>query len=350
MHAGQVAGQHRYLLVLRHLLVHRIGNSAAGQGSAQRLGDVRGPQRLSRKGANYLLRHGKTNFDEGALAHDCLAAVEQHGLVPEEVFSGLLEGATRHDHGEMVAVLKGMVEAFIQRSRPSARWDEAIGSVLDVYLGAAPPEFSYQDQSFTAKSFAAHVGFDPDQYVGLTSYTHHPFGESFVLEVPDNSSSGAFVNRPIDDLLEIVDRSLAAGFSVVWDGDVSERGFQARNGIAVWPAEGNNDFATRPGDEAAVTQEQRQASLEDFSTGEEHLMHLVGTARDQRGTKYYIIKNSWGEVGDHKGFLYMSENYFRAKTVAITVHRDALDAESATMTPTSGSGAASSSSSGTSQR
>lgn len=278
---------------------------------------------------NFILRQGKTNFGEGAMAHDLFRSFDEHGIVPDEVYTGLVDGATTHDHGELEGVLLGLAETYSKRRPPGANWDEVINAVLDVYLGKAPQEFSYQGQTYTPQSFAESLGISGDDYVGLTSYTHHPFGAPFALECPDNFAGGQFENMPIDDLVAAIDQALAQGYSVVWDGDVSEKGFLMNNGVAVLPAEGSAEFAKAPGPEQAVTQEMRQQTFENFSTAEEHLMHLVGLAKDQNGNKYYIIKNSWGELGNHKGFLYMSENYLRLKTVAVTMHRDALPAKKA---------------------
>ncbi len=271
---------------------------------------------------NYILRQGKTNFGEGAMAHDLMSAVSEHGIVPEEVYSGLIGGEKKHDHGELESVLQAIAETYAKCRAPSANWHPVVDAVLDIYLGKAPSEFSYRGVTYTPASFAEYLGFKKENYIDITSYTHHPFGESFTLEVPDDFSGGPFLNVPIDDLIATIDRAIENGYSVAWDGDVSEKGFIMGNGIAVLPADDNHDFANKPGAEMTVTQEMRQKTFEDFSTGEEHLMHLVGIAKDQNGAKYYIIKNSWGEIGSQKGYLYMSEAYARLKTVAITVHRD----------------------------
>ncbi len=277
------------------------------------------------KGQNYLLRQGKTNFGEGALAHDFIRAAGRYGMVPDEVYSGLQNNMTAHDHSEMAGVLEAVIKKYTENRRPSSRWREVFNGIMDVYLGPAPTEFSYQGKTYTPKSFAQELGFDPHNYISLTSYTHHPFGESFPLEIPDNFSSGQFLNVPIDDLVATIDNAIANGYSVAWDGDVSERGFSQQNGLAVLPKNPNRGdlFQTR-GEEMEVTQDMRQETLLNFTTTDDHLMHLVGIARDPDGKKYYIIKNSWGPVGKHQGLLYMSEAYVRLKTVAILIHKDAM--------------------------
>ena len=277
------------------------------------------------KANNYIMRQGKTNFSEGALAHDFIRAASRHGMVPNSVYTGLEDGAKGHNHSEMVKVLEGMVEGLAEQKTLSEKWPDALDGVMDVYIGSAPTEFSYEGKTYTPTSFAKEVGFDADNYVNLTSYTHHPFGRSFALEIPDNFSSGQFQNMPIDDLVAAIDNAIANGYTVAWDGDVSERGFSRTNGLAILPKEpGRRDVFKVRGEELAVDQKMRQSTLGNRSTTDDHLMHLVGIAKDADGKKYYLIKNSWGDVGKHNGYLYMSEPYLRLKTVAILMHKDAM--------------------------
>lgn len=277
------------------------------------------------KAKNYVLRQGKANFSQGSLAHDVLRTISAHGLIPESAFTGLAEGDEVYDHSELEAGLKGFLDGVISTKRPSSHWMPAVKSILDNYLGTCNTEFSYEGKSYNPKSFAKMLGFSSDNYVNLTSFTHHPFNSSFILEIPDNYSNGSFYNLPLAEFTGAVDKALKEGYSVAWDGDVSESGFSAREGIAVLPSESNReDLFTKPGDEIAVTQALRQENFETYSTTDDHLMHVVGIAKNQDGTKYYIIKNSWGEVGPYNGFIYMSEAYFKMKTVSVTLHKDAL--------------------------
>ncbi len=276
------------------------------------------------KAHNFLRRQGKTNFGEGALAHDYIRAASEHGLVPESVYDGLEQGQTKHDHAEMFSVLEGMLNGLVKRRRLSDRWPVAFDSVTSAYLGESPTEFSRDGKTFSPKSFAEHLSFDAKDYVNITSFSHRPFGESFVLEIPDNFSSGLFHNMPIDDLVATIDHAIESGYTVAWDGDVSERGFSKSKGIAVLPAKGRDDFLKVPGEEIQVDQAMRQSTFEAHSTTDDHLMHLTGIAHDQHGNKYYLIKNSWGSVGDQDGYIYMSEAYVRLKTIAILVHKDAV--------------------------
>ncbi len=277
------------------------------------------------KARNYILRQGKANFSQGSLSHDLIAASRKHGMVPEVVYSGMLGDQKKHDHSEMEAVLKGILDGVLKQKRPSDKWQNAFEAVLDVYLGPEPANFTYDGRQFTPESFASDMSLDPGQYVNITSYTHHPFYESFILEIPDNYSNGAYYNVPVDELQAIVDNALLQGYSVAWDGDVSEKGFSARKGIAVLPEDvKREDLFEEPGTELAVDQALRQKTFENFSTTDDHLMHFTGIAKDQKGTRYYLTKNSWGEISPYKGYLYMSEPYFRLKTVAVMVHKDAI--------------------------
>jgi len=277
------------------------------------------------KAQNYVLRQGKANFSQGSLSHDLMRVVGERGVVPESIYSGMLEGEKKHNHSEMEAVLKGMLDGVLKQKRLSKKWKVAFENVIDVYLGEMPEQFSYKGKKHDATSYAKAMGLDADNYVNITSFTHHPFYKSFVLEIPDNYSNGSFYNLPIEDVQAIVNNALDKGYSVAWDGDVSEKGFSAKNGIAVVSTDSEReDLFTNPGKEVSVTQEMRQDQFESYSTTDDHLMHLTGTAKDKNGTKYYLIKNSWGEVSEYKGYLYMSETYLKLKTVAILVHKDAL--------------------------
>lgn len=274
---------------------------------------------------NYVLRKGKANFSQGALGHDFLNSAQRYGLVPEEIFDGRDSGKTAHDHGEMEEVMKGFLDAVVNRSKLSLKWKPASDRILDVYLGRSPKRFKYRDRSYTPLEFSKSLEFDADDYLSITSFNHHPFYDDFVLEVPDNFSNGSFYNLPINQLTSIIDDAIKNGFSVAWDGDVSEKGFSSYHGIAVLPKNpSRRDVFTRPGEEVKASQAMRQKELMTLQTTDDHLMHLVGISRDTAGNKYYVIKNSWGEVGKHKGFIHMSEAYVRAKTVAIIVHKDAV--------------------------
>lgn len=280
------------------------------------------------KANNYVLRQGKANFSQGSLNHDVLRALEMGGAIPESVYAGLKTGETVHDHSEMELALKGLLDGVIEHGKLSTKWRGAVERVLDEYMGSVPEEFTYQGKTYTPADFARELGINAEDYVTLTSFSHHPFYESFILEIPDNYSNGSYYNIPLDELEAIVDYALANGYTVAWDGDVSEKGFSAKEGLALVPMNEKSEFLFKqPEAEQAVTQESRQIAFESYATTDDHLMHLVGIAMDQNANKYYITKNSWGEVSAYKGFLHMSEAYFRLKTVGIMVHKDAIPAE-----------------------
>ncbi|HFA47421.1 MAG TPA: aminopeptidase [Bacteroidetes bacterium] len=277
------------------------------------------------KAMNYLLRQGKAQFSQGGLAHDVINAYREAGAVPESAYSGLQDGQSRHDHGEMAVALKGMLDALVKQKTISEKWRLAFVAIMDAYLGTPPPEFEYQGKQYTPQSFASTLGINPDDYVSFTSYTHHPFDEEVVLEIPDNYSNGSYFNVPFEDIIAITDHAVEKGYSVAWDGDVSEKGFSSRNGIAVLPANAErSDLFENPGEELSVDQALRQRTFQNYSTTDDHLMHITGVAKDQRGTKYYYTKNSWGDISPFQGYVYMSEPYFRLKTVGILVNKAAV--------------------------
>ena len=280
------------------------------------------------KAMNYLLRQGKANFSQGSLSHDLMRIMKKGGVIPESVYDGLADGDKRHNHSEMEAVLKGFMDGVLKSKNPSNKWKEAFDGILDAYMGSCPETFEFDGKNTTPVQLAKELGLDADDYVSLTSFTHHPFYKKFILEIPDNYSNGHFYNVPISELMDAIDAAVEKGYTVAWDGDVSEKGFNAKEGIAVLPVDsGREDLFTEPGEEMEVTQEIRQEYFENFKTTDDHLMHIVGKAKDKKGTEYYIIKNSWGEISPYKGYLYMSRAYVEMKTVAVMLHQDVLSAK-----------------------
>lgn len=277
------------------------------------------------KALNYILRHGKANFSQGSLSHDLMRMVSKVGVVPQGAYKGKREFDSGYDHSEMEAGMKGFLDGVSKSKQLSPKWMDALNGIMDVYMGPVPNTFNYKGKDFTPLEFAQELGINGEDYVSYTSFTHHPFGEEFILEIPDNYSNGSFNNVSLNDLLSIAHHAIDNGFSIAWDGDVSEKGFSAENGIAVLPKDpSREDLFTKIGDELNVTQEVRQANFMNYNTTDDHLMHLVGKAKDKSGNTYFIIKNSWGEISEHKGFLYMSEAYFKMKTIAIMLHKDGV--------------------------
>lgn len=286
------------------------------------------PQKIE----NYVRLHGNTVLGQGSLGQDVLRAVKLYGIMPEAAYPGRRYGAERHDHSELHGVLRGALDALVENRAITPVWPDAVEGILDAYLGELPGRFDFDGKSYTPRSFLDAFEFDPGDYVELTSFTHHPFDAWVALEIPDNWARNRSYNVGVDELMSVLDRAIEGGFSVAWDGDVSERSFCHSKGVALWPVrawderdeEERGALCERPEAEVRVTQESRQRGFDDYTSSDDHLMHIVGTARDQNGTRYYITKNSWGETGSREGYVYMSESYVRAKTISILVHRNAL--------------------------
>ena len=260
---------------------------------------------------NYL-RQGKGNLGEGSLSHDWMKVFSEAGIVPDEVYTGLNYGSPTHNHGELNDFINAVAAVPVQRKKESDQYLTIIDAILDTYLGKVPETFTYKGVSYTPKSFAASLGINPSDYVEITSFTHFPFYTLGLLEIHDNWRMERFYNVTLDELIGTLDYSLNSGYTVAWDGDVSETGFSHKKGVATIP-------------EAVVTQESRQSGYENFSTTDDHLMHITGISKDQNGVKYYITKNSWGtERNSFGGYLNMSENYVRAKTLFIMVNKSAI--------------------------
>ncbi len=294
---------------------------------------------------NYL-RRGKGNLGPGSLAHDWMRVFSEYGIVPDEVYTGLNYGSPTHNHSELQAFINAVAAVPVERRNESNQYHTIVNAVLDTYLGKFPESFTYKGATYTPKSFAASLGINPNDYVEITSFTHFPFYTQGIVEVPDNWAMARFYNVPLDELIEIMDYSFKNGYTVNWDGDVSESGFSHQNGYAIVsanqaPERGSMTDRQRlerapqqgaatqtvqsPGPELKVTQEIRQAGYESFSTTDDHLMHLTGVVKDQNGTKYYKTKNSWGtDRNAFGGYLNMSESFVRAKTIFIMVHKNAI--------------------------
>ncbi len=304
---------------------------------------------LDRLNDNYL-RRGKGNVSQGSLAHDWLRVFANQGIVPEEVYNGINYGGTSHNHSEMLAFLSAVSEVPVKLRNQSEQYHTVVNSILDTYLGEVPENFTYKGKSYSPLSFSEELGINADDYVEITSFSHFPFYTQGTLEVPDNWTHDKFYNLPIDELIEVQDYALENGYTVNWDGDVSEKGFSHGNGVAINPdIMKTEDFSgtdrarfedmtpanrlaevfkyQKPFPEINVTQDIRQAGYEAFKTTDDHLMHLTGIVKDQDGTKYYTTKNSWGTGRNaYNGYLHMSESYVKAKVIFIMVHKDAIPA------------------------
>ncbi len=284
------------------------------------------------KAMKYLLYQGKHQFGPGALSHDVMNAVERFGLLPQSVYDGQPGASGRHDHGELDDLLEGMVQSALEQAGElSPQFMESVEAVLDVYLGELPEEFTYEGQTYTPASFRDAMGLDPANYMELTSFLHHPLHRSFVLEVPDNFSNGLYLNVTLDELVEATVHALEAGYSVAWDADVSNAGFDFRKGVAFALQEDDAldgwDWSAPLPAEMEVTEASRQRGFESLSTTDDHLMHFVGVAeREVNGApqRFFILKNSWGTNNPFEGRQFVSEAYFRQYTIGVMLHRDGL--------------------------
>lgn len=287
------------------------------------------------KAQNFLFRQGKANFSQGSLSHDVIRAYDMVGILPESAYSGLVGDKEKHNHGRLETALKTYLKGLITKRSVPEDWRDRVNEILDEHLGAVPESFTHEGRTYTPETFTESLGLKTSDYVTLTSFTHHPFYSNFILEIPDNYSNGDYYNLPLEELVRATDNAVTEGYTVVWDGDVSEPFFLHNGGIAFSPkGDVKMDEATKNAidsgkilEEVEVDQELRQKGFESFNTTDDHLMHIVGIAKDDKGNIFYKTKNSWGDSNLHKGYLYMSAAYFQLKTVAVMVHKDAIPAD-----------------------
>lgn len=288
------------------------------------------------KAVNYLRMHGSLNYGDGGLGHDAVNMYGKYGAMPEEAYTGLNFGNDENEFAEMQGVLKGMLDALLKApngGKLTPAWRIAFNGVLDAYLGAVPAEFTYDGKSYTAQSFADQVvKLDANDYVEFISGTDGPYYTKSMLLVPDNWMYQPAWNVPVEDMTSIIDNALRAGYTVAWGGDVSEPTFSWKNGVAFTTMEDAEkltkaermELFKSPQPEPVITAEMRQTAYDNFATTDDHGMQLTGIAQDQNGKEWYIVKNSWGETNDHKGYLYMSKAYVQYKTTAFMVNKKAV--------------------------
>ncbi len=268
----------------------------------------------------YLRYHGHAGFSQGALSHDFFYVLKKYGMMPEEIYSGKMNG-TSHNHVELEKSLKNYLDSIVSKPIIPKDWSIRFDQILDSFLGACPPVFQYENAIYNASTYGASLGVYADDYIGLTSYTHHPYYSFFDLEIPDNYSHGQYLNVPMEQLIEAIVFSLNNGYTIEWDGDVSEPGFARKGGAATLLNQIINDTNSI---EIIPTQELRQSTFDSHETTDDHLMHITGMATDQKGTRYFITKNSWGDKAGINGYIYMSENYVKLKTLSIFIHKNQI--------------------------
>lgn len=282
------------------------------------------------KALNYIRRQGAARFDEGGLGHDVIHAMATYGIMPESAYSGLINGQMQHNHTELVAELRSYLDSLLKVKRPIPdNWQERVTAILDQHLGKPPASFEYNGHTYTPLTFAKEVvKFDPADYAFFTSFSHHPFYQSFVVEVPDNFSNGAYYNVPLNELISLTKTAIQNGYTVMWDADASNRGWMPGKGYALAPAEDapimgstiDPDQQERPN-----SQEYRQRLYEELVTQDDHLMHITGLGKSPKGKDFFIVKNSWGTNGPLGGYVNVSEPYFAINTITIIVPKAALD-------------------------
>lgn len=277
------------------------------------------------KAQDFVRYHGKLNFGEGGQAHDVLNQIKKYGFVTQQAYPGNEYDPGNYKHSELDKILNAILDVVITKpnKKLTSVWFKAYQAVLDTYLGVVPAKIEVNKKIVTPQGFVKEEKFNIDDYVELTSFTHHPMYEKVILEVPDNWSHDYYYNLPLDEFIEVMNSALKSGYTFVWDGDVGYKGFSHKNEVAIVP-KGEIVF-TSPQEEKDVSADYRQLEFDNLTTTDDHLMHITGLAEDQKGTMYYKTKNSWGDdSNDLGGYLYMSESYMRLNTIAIMVHKDAI--------------------------
>ena len=300
------------------------------------------------RAVKYVRLDGDLRFGPGSSCQDVLAVIKEEGIVPESVYSGMNYGTELPEQSEMDAVLAAYVKAVASNPNRtlSTAWLRGFDGILDAYLGEIPESFSYEGKTYTPQSFVESLGLNLDDYVTITSYTHHPMWSQFAVEVQDNWRWPLSYNVPIEDLTRIIDNALENGYTVAWGGDVTEDGF-TRDGLGIaydmdkvrsmsgtdadrWFQLSKTEKKTMADSlgvnipEIVPTQEMRQTAFDNWETTDDHGMHIYGVAKDQNGREYYMVKNSWGEFGDYKGTWYMTKNFVAYKTMDYMVNKNAI--------------------------
>lgn len=300
------------------------------------------------KAEKYIRMDGKINFGQGGAFHDIPLVIKNFGIVPNDIYTGNYNSEKGYNHDAMFTeyetFMNGVLGKIASPSGVDLSWKNDFKGLLDKNLGKDVQEFQWDGKKYTPSSYAASLGLNMDNYISITSFTNHPMYQKCQLEIPDNWAWGDSYNVSLDDLFSVTEEALKNGYTVAWGADVSEKGFSFKNGIAIVPEnssqievkgkdnKGFNDAGadrsgnqfTMPGKELKITPEIRQLGYDNKTTTDDHGMHIVGLFKDQNGTKYFLVKNSWGTNNYPKGFLYVSEHYFRYKTINVFLHKDAI--------------------------
>lgn len=292
----------------------------------------------SEKADAYIRLHGGLSWGDGGACHDVINMYAKYGAMPQSAYTGLHYGFNKNKFGEMQAVLQAMLDALVKNpnGKLSPNWKKAFEAVMDSYLGEVPKTFSYKGKTYTPRSFADEVvGLNPNDYVELSSFSDKPYYKKSILMVPDNWSFDKVYNVKMQEMTDIIDYALDKGYTVAWATDVSEKYFSWKNGVAYVPEKDYDDMSDEekkdmfngPKPERKITSAMRQEAFDNYSTTDDHGMHIVGKAKDQNGREYYIVKNSWGATNDYKGYLYVTKAYVQLKTTAFLLNKKAIPAE-----------------------
>ena len=303
------------------------------------------------KAERYIRMDGKINFSQGGAFHDIPFVIRKYGIVPHEIYKGLNYGSETHNHNEFFSVLDGVVQGVLKSNNGktplSPAWKIAVNAILDAYLGPDIKDFEWKGKKYTPKSYASSIGLNVDDYISLTSFTNYELNKPCILEIQDNWAWGTSYNVTLDDLFNATEQALKNGYTIAWGADVSEKGFSFSNGLGIVPedpstiqvkgkdnsnfsdggAERTSNAFRTPVKELKITTELRQEGYDNKTTTDDHGMHIVGLYKDQNGTNYFLVKNSWGTGNYPEGYLYVSENYFKYKTINIYLHKDGLSKE-----------------------
>jgi len=301
------------------------------------------------KTIKYVRMHGTINYGGGGAFNDVMNVIRNYGIMPDTAYTGLQYAEPKHVHAELDDLLLSMVKSIIKdkNRKLTPVWPMAIAGVLNAYLGEIPENFKYEGKDYTPRSFADdYCDLNMDDYIMMTSYTHHPFYKSFAIEVQDNWAWGQVYNVPLDELMQTINNAIDNDYTVAWAADVSEKGFSWKNGVAIVPenevksmnnleqSKWENLTAAEkkkalysfdgPRTEKKITQEVRQLAFDNYQTTDDHGMLLVGTAKDQAGNHYFKVKNSWGTDQKYKGYFYASDAFVAYKTMSIMINKNAI--------------------------
>ncbi len=303
------------------------------------------------KAVKYVRLHGALNFAVGGAFHDVTEGIKKYGIVPQEVYEGLNYGTELPHFNEIDAVLKAYVDAIIKNPNKTltTAWQAGLNGILDAYFGKMPTSFEYKGKAYTPKSFTRSLPIDMNDYVSLSSFTHHPFYTQFVIEVPDNWLWATVHNVPLEEMMAVVDNAIDKDYSIGWAADVSEKGFSRTKAIAIVPEDNIDNMSgtdaerwgamsekernealysfDKPGKEKKITQQMRQEAYDNYQTTDDHGMVIVGTATDQAGNPYFKVKNSWGVRPPYDGYYYFSRPFVEYKTMSILVNKKAIPRE-----------------------